>query len=99
MSLVWLDVAVVDAAGLFTGAVVAVAVGAVSACRSGLVSGAGNAARQTGTALGVAAFGTAAGSPCAAEAFTAGMRRLGLRGAAWGRVVLAVTTVAVPRRG
>ncbi|UNS97509.1 hypothetical protein MMF93_14175 [Streptomyces tubbatahanensis] len=80
-ALALLDVAVVNVAGLFTAAVVAAAVGAVPARRSGLISGVDNAVRQTRTALGVAVFGTASGPPCDAEGCTATVRQLGRLGA------------------
>ncbi len=84
--------------GLSTAAVVAAAVGAVPADRSGLASGVNNASRQTGTALGVAVFGAVAGSPRDPEAFTAGVRHLGVLGAALWVVALVVTVRTVPRR-
>jgi DHA2 family methylenomycin A resistance protein-like MFS transporter len=56
-------------AGLITASVVAAAVRAVPAARSGFASGVNNAARQTGTALGVATYGAIAGSPSQAERF------------------------------
>nr|WP_243274916.1 MFS transporter [Streptomyces albus] len=84
-------------AGLFTAAVVTAAVAAVPDDRSGLAGGVNNAARQTGTALGIAVFGAVAGSPDDPAAFTAALRHLGLLGAVLWAAVLALTAVTVPR--
>jgi DHA2 family methylenomycin A resistance protein-like MFS transporter len=90
-------------AGLFTASSVAAALRAVPADRSGLASGVNNTARQTGTALGVAVFAAVAGPPDDPVAFTAGLHRLAVLGAAlWVLAgLLALTTspgVARPGR-
>lgn len=84
-------------AGLFTAAVVAAAVRAVPLERSGLASGVNNAARQTGTALGIAIFGAIAGSPASPTQFVLGMHHLGVLGAGCWIAALLITTWTVPR--
>jgi MFS transporter, DHA2 family, methylenomycin A resistance protein len=86
------------AGGLFTASVVAAAVRAVPADRSGLASGVNNTARQTGTALGVAVFGAVVGAPSDAGRFVGGVHALGVLGAAlWlGALVLSAVTVESP---
>ncbi|WP_212612648.1 MFS transporter [Pseudonocardia hierapolitana] len=75
-------------AGLFTAPVVAAAMSAVPAERSGLASGINNTARQTGTALGVAVFGAVAGGTAVPGAFVHGVHVLaGLGAAVWIAVV------------
>jgi DHA2 family methylenomycin A resistance protein-like MFS transporter len=77
--------------GLFTAPVVAAAMRAVPADRSGLASGINNTARQAGTALGVAIFGAVAGSPAHADHFIAALRWLGVAAAiGWLAVAAAV---------
>ncbi|MBB5158242.1 MFS transporter [Saccharopolyspora phatthalungensis] len=63
-------------AGLLTTSVVATAVGALGPQRSGLASGVNNTMRQTGTALGVAVFGTVAGSPAVRGDFVTGLHHV-----------------------
>jgi DHA2 family methylenomycin A resistance protein-like MFS transporter len=68
-------------AGLFTAPVVSAAMAAVPG-RSGLVGGINNTARQTGTALGIAAFGAVAGGTAAPDGFVHGMHVLAAVGTA-----------------
>jgi MFS transporter, DHA2 family, methylenomycin A resistance protein len=82
--------------GLFTAPVVAAALRAVPAERSGLASGINNTARQAGTALGVAIFGAVAGSPAHAGHFIAALRWLGVA-AAIGWLLVAVLIYSVAR--
>jgi DHA2 family methylenomycin A resistance protein-like MFS transporter len=79
-------------AGLITASVVAAAVRAVPAERSGFASGLNNTARQTGTALGVAIFGAAAGAPTAVARFCQSFNQLALIGC--GLWVVASVTAA-----
>ena len=67
--------------GLLTAAVVAAAVRAVPADRSGLASGVNNTARQTAGALAVALYGVLTGTPTDPAAFTTGLHHIGLLGA------------------
>jgi DHA2 family methylenomycin A resistance protein-like MFS transporter len=69
-------------AGLVTASVVAAAVQATPADRSGLATGVSNTARQIGTATGVALFGAVAGSPADAGAFVGAVHALAVTGAA-----------------
>ncbi len=57
---------------------VATALRAAPADRSGFASAVNNTARQAGTALGVAVYGTVAGSPAHAGHFIGAMRDLGV---------------------
>lgn len=81
--------------GLMTASVVAAAVRSVPADRSGLASGVNNAARQTGTALGVAVFGAVAGSTVAPEMFVAGIHRLAIVAVALWLLALILTVGGV----
>ena len=83
--------------GLFTAPVVAAAMRAVPAERSGLASGINNTARQAGTALGVAIFGAVAGSPAHADHFITALRWLGVA-AAIGWLIVAALVIQL-RRG
>jgi DHA2 family methylenomycin A resistance protein-like MFS transporter len=83
-------------AGLFTAPIVTAAVSAAPAGRSGLGSGVNNAARQTGTALGVAVFGTLAAAAAPGE-FMAGLHVVGVLGAALWVLALVVTAATVGR--
>src|SRR6185437_6109846 len=65
-------------AGLVTASVVAAAVRATPAERSGLATGVSNTSRQIGTATGVALFGAIAGSPGDATRFVDAMHVLGV---------------------
>ena len=67
--------------------------GAVERDRAGLASAVSNTARQAGNAVGVAAAGTVAGSPAAAD-FTHGFHTVAL-GAACLYVVAAAVALAV----
>lgn len=64
--------------GLFTAPVVATAIRSAPADRSGLAGGVNNAARQAGTALGVAVYGAIAGSPARLGHFIGALRDLGI---------------------
>ena len=86
--------------GVFTAPVVAAAMRAVPADRSGLASGVNNTARQAGTALGVAVFGAIAGSPVAASHFIEALRWLGVGSAiAWLLIAALIYSVARGREG
>ena len=87
-------------AGFVTAAVVAAAVRAIPPERSGFASGVNNAARQTGTALGVAIYGAVAGSPSLAGEFTSSYQHLAVASCALWFVaaVIAATTIASVRR-
>lgn len=63
-------------AGLITASVVAAVVRATPPDRAGLATGMSNTARQIGTAVGVAVFGAAAGSPGRVASFMAGAHRM-----------------------
>lgn len=67
---------------LLTPAVVAAAVAAVGAGRSGLAAGVNNTTRQAGGAVGIAAFGTLAGTAAHPRMFVSGMHVTGLVAAA-----------------
>jgi MFS transporter, DHA2 family, methylenomycin A resistance protein len=67
--------------GLFTAPIVATAIRAVPAERSGLASGINNTARQAGTALGVAIYGAIAASPTRSDHFIGALRDLGIAAA------------------
>jgi DHA2 family methylenomycin A resistance protein-like MFS transporter len=82
--------------GLFTAPVVAAAMRAVPAERSGLASGINNTARQAGTALGVAIFGAVAGSPAHAGHFVTALRGLGIA-AAIGWLLVAALVIRLRR--
>lgn len=64
--------------GLFTAPIVATAIRAAPAERSGLASGLNNTARQAGTALGVAFYGAIATSPTRPDHFIGALRDLGV---------------------
>jgi DHA2 family methylenomycin A resistance protein-like MFS transporter len=64
--------------GILTPAVVAAAVGAVPSDRSGLASGINNTARQTGGAIGIAAYGALAGPPAQVTSFLRGLHIAGV---------------------
>jgi DHA2 family methylenomycin A resistance protein-like MFS transporter len=85
-------------AGLFTAPVVSAAMAAVPD-RSGPASGINYTARQTGTALGIAAFGAVAGGTAAPDGFVHGVHVLAAAGAAiWlGVAVLVSCTVEKAR--
>jgi DHA2 family methylenomycin A resistance protein-like MFS transporter len=77
--------------GTFTAPVVASAIRALPADRSGLASGINNTARQAGTALGVAVFGAIAGPPADPQHFVAALRVLGAASALLWLVVIVLT--------
>lgn len=83
--------------GLITASVVAAAVRSVPAQRSGLASGVNNAARQTGTALGVAIFGAVAGNTAPPELFVAGIHRLAIVAVVLWLVALVVAMMGISR--
>jgi DHA2 family methylenomycin A resistance protein-like MFS transporter len=83
---------------LVTAAVVAAAVRAAPADRSGLASGVNTAARQTGTALGVAVFGAVAGSPQSPARFVAGLHHLAVIGALLWLAAAALAAAWIPGR-
>jgi DHA2 family methylenomycin A resistance protein-like MFS transporter len=80
--------------GIVTAPVVAAAIRSVPPDRSGLASGINNTARQAGTALGVAIFGAAAGSPARVSHFMTAMHVLGAAAAA-GWLAVIVMTLAI----
>lgn len=79
--------------GLFTAPVVASAVRALPPAWSGLAAGVNNTARQCGTALGVAVFGAAAGSPSSPAEFGHRLEYLAVTGAALWSVALAISAL------
>jgi MFS transporter, DHA2 family, methylenomycin A resistance protein len=81
--------------GMFAVPVVAAAIRAVPPERSGLASGVNNAARQAGTALGVAIYGAIAGAPIPADPFIGAMRDLGIGAAILWLFVAALTTAGI----
>jgi DHA2 family methylenomycin A resistance protein-like MFS transporter len=85
-------------AGLFTAPIVTVAVSSAPGERSGLGAGMNNTARQTGTALGVAVSGTLASATAPVGEFMAGLRVVGVLGAALWVLALVVTATTVGRR-
>lgn len=84
--------------GLITAAVVAAAVRSVPAERTGLASSVNNAARQTGTALGVAVFGAVAGSTASSGMFVAGMHRLAVVGVGLWLLALIVAMMGIDKK-
>lgn len=86
-------------AGLITASVVAAAVRAVPAQRSGFASGLNNAARQTGTALGVAIFGAAAGAPADVARFCRNFNHLAGIGCVLWILASIVAVTTITRRG
>jgi MFS transporter, DHA2 family, methylenomycin A resistance protein len=83
--------------GFLTPAVVAAAMGAAPAERSGLASAVNNTARQAGGAIGIAALGSLAGPPSDSSGFLAGMHSGALIGAALYVVAALVTASALMR--
>lgn len=63
--------------GLLTPAVVSAAIASVPGDRAGLASGINNTARQTGGAIGIAAYGALAGPPAATAGFMRGLHVAG----------------------
>lgn len=80
--------------GLFTAPVVATAIRAVPAQRSGSASGINNTARQAGTALGVAVYGAIASNPAHPGHFIAALRDLGIVAAVLWVAAAALTAAA-----
>jgi len=83
-------------AGLFTAPAVTAAVAAAPADRSGLAAGITNTARQTGTALGVAVFGTVAAATAPPAEFVHGLHVLAVAGAAVWLGVAGLVAVTTP---
>ena len=82
--------------GLLTPAVVSAAIASVPADRAGLASGINNTARQTGGAIGIAAYGALAGPPAATAGFLRGLHVAGVSTAVlWVAAALA-TALFVP---
>jgi DHA2 family methylenomycin A resistance protein-like MFS transporter len=81
--------------GLLTAAVVAAAVGGVSADRGGIASGVNNTARQAFGAIGVAVFGALVGEPGNHAAFVSGLHTVGVAGAALWLAAIAITAGTV----
>jgi DHA2 family methylenomycin A resistance protein-like MFS transporter len=81
--------------GLLTTSVVTAAMRACPPERQGLASGTNNTARQAAGALGVAVFGSVAGSPADAGSFVAGLHTIGIMCAALWLAAIAVTVWAV----
>ncbi|WP_232665504.1 MFS transporter [Pseudonocardia sp. TRM90224] len=79
------------AAGLLTAAVMAAALQAAPAGRAGIASGLVTAARQAGTAIGVAVFGAVAGAPTDTAGFVTGLHTVAWTGTA---IWLATAVVA-----
>lgn len=79
--------------GLLATPLVSTAVAAVPRQRAGLAGGVNNAARQTGGALGIALFGTFAGSTADPQGFVSGLHVVGVFGAAL--FAVAATVVAL----
>lgn len=85
--------------GLLAAAVVAAAIRAVPPDQAGLASAVNNTARQAAGALGIAAFGTIAGTPTAPNAFIHGLHALGVLSAVlWAAaLLLTLATIASTR--
>ncbi|HEX3588369.1 MAG TPA: MFS transporter, partial [Pseudonocardiaceae bacterium] len=84
--------------GLLTASVVAAAVQAVPADRSGLASGVNNTARQAAGALAIALYGAIAGSPHSPGSFTSGLHVIGLLGGAAWLAAIVLTWLTIPRK-
>lgn len=86
--------------GTFTAPVVALAMRAAPASRSGTASGVNNTARQAGTALGVAVYGAAAGSPSDVPRFVTALHVLGpVAAGAWLLIAAGVMVRALTEPG
>jgi DHA2 family methylenomycin A resistance protein-like MFS transporter len=83
---------------LLTPAVVAAAIAAVPAERTGLASGVNNTARQAGGAIGIAGYGALAGRPQATTRFLTGLHAAGLITAGLFAVAALCTVLFVPAR-
>ncbi|MFF8905701.1 MFS transporter [Streptomyces olivaceoviridis] len=82
--------------GLLTPAVVAAAIAAVPAERSGLASAVNNTARQTGGAIGIAVAGAIAGTPSDEPRFLRGLHTVAAGSAALYAATAAVALVLLP---
>jgi MFS transporter, DHA2 family, methylenomycin A resistance protein len=81
---------------LLTPAVVAAAIAAAPADRSGLASGVNNTARQAGGAIGIAVYGAIAGAPGDAASFLTGMHLTGVITAVLFAAAALATAVFIP---
>jgi MFS transporter, DHA2 family, methylenomycin A resistance protein len=82
---------------MLTPAVVAAAIAAAPADRSGLASGVNNTARQAGGAIGIAIYGAIAGSPDDTASFMTGLHLTGVITAVLFAVAATATAVFIPR--
>jgi DHA2 family methylenomycin A resistance protein-like MFS transporter len=82
--------------GLLTASVVAAAIRAVPADRSGLASGVNNAARQAAGALGIAIFGAVAGRPASHATFVSGLHDLAVASAVLWLLAAVATVLTIP---
>ncbi|MEV8568117.1 MFS transporter [Streptomyces sp. NPDC051322] len=85
--------------GLLTPAVVAAGMSAVPAEQAGLASAVNNTARQTGGAVGIAAFGALAGSTAHPPSFLTGMHQAAFVAVGLYLAAALATLAAIPRRG
>jgi DHA2 family methylenomycin A resistance protein-like MFS transporter len=82
--------------GILTPAVVAAAISALPSDRSGLASGINNTARQTGGAIGIAAYGALAGPPSQVGSFLRGLHAAGVSTVAVWLAAAVATACFVP---
>ena len=82
--------------GLLAPAVVAAAIAATPADRSGLASGFNNTARQAGGAIGIAAYGAIAGQPDQTRHFLSGIHLTGLLTAGLFALAAIATIALIP---
>jgi DHA2 family methylenomycin A resistance protein-like MFS transporter len=75
---------------------VSAAIAAVPADRAGLASGINNTARQTGGAIGIAAYGALAGPPAATAGFVRGLHVAGISTAVLWAAAAVATALFVP---
>lgn len=81
--------------GFLTAAVVSAALGSLPPERAGLASGVNNTARQAVGAVGIAVYGSIAGSSAGSADFVRGLHTLGLLGAGLWLVALLITWLTV----
>jgi MFS transporter, DHA2 family, methylenomycin A resistance protein len=81
--------------GLLTAAAVAAATAAVPPAQSGLAGGINNAARQTGTAIGVAVCGALTGGTQHPAHFVDGLHVTGIAGATLWAAALVITVTTI----
>ncbi|MFF3432451.1 MFS transporter [Streptomyces sp. NPDC002602] len=84
--------------GLLTTPLVATAIAAVPHNQAGLAIGINNTARQTGAAIGIALFGTLAGSTTDPHRFMAGLHLAGITAATLYLLTAAATATFLPPR-